>query len=607
MKTTWHQQRPRVAARLNRGLGEGGAGVSRPGRFLATPITFLLAVLIAGGMFVLAATRGPAVAIGVGVFVAALVWAFTSESGGIYCLILAALGEGVYKAMSPNMVTMLIKDVFLGIMWLRLLWVSQRERDFAWLRQPFTAIAICFTAYCVAQVFAPTTRSVLLAVAGLRAWVLWMPVYFPAYHYFINLGRINRFVAVLVLIMLPPSIYGIVQGNIGYEHTRILPDFYQYAKSYQSDYYPILAGKRGAEAHDSTFEAAFKPVMNVRASSIHTSPGSFGALCAILILASLGYAAYAPQNRWRVWGIVSGLAAAGGLLASGSRGPMMGLVVGLVAMLLVARRRAVLVVGVIVIAFVSAHYLKDIVGGGALRLEHRLSLPIVLERVLMPMSRGLELGFKHPFGMGIATGTGMGRLFYKAELQQAEGTAWVENDFGRALTELGFVGGALWLLMVLGILWSCLKAVRRTGTSREGLLAAGLFGAMMSVFAQLSIGTALYGANSGLYFWVFAAMIVRLAEHVAARRPETGEEAPAPLAATGSLGTGPGPGLWRQPGQPLRLPRPAVPPGRLERGPSGPAAEGGPPHDYRRAPGAPLGPRPGAPREARPTQEAGES
>ena len=558
--------------------------MNRPGRFLNAPITFLVAVFIAGGMFMVAVTQGLAMASAFVFLASALLWSFNSDAGGIYCLILAALFEGIYKAMSPNMLTMLVKDFFLGILLLRLFWVSQRQRDFRWLHQPFTSAAVCFTAYCVALMFSPTTRSILLALAGLRAWILWMPAYFPFYHYFTSLERISRFVRVLILIMLPVSVYGIIQGNIGYAHTRILPNFYAQAQFYQSDYTPEVV--QSEDEANAGFEASFKPIMNVRACSIHLSPGTFGAVCAFLMLVSLGYAGYVRSSSGRVWAVASGVAAAGGLLASGSRAPMMGLAFGLLAMLLVARRRTILIAGFIIIALVSVFYLRDVTGGGALRLENRLSVPIAMERALMPMARGLEEGIRHPFGLGIATGTGMGRVFYKSDLKQAEGTQWVENEFGRALTELGFVGASLWLLMIVGILWQCVRAIRQLGSTREGVLAAGLFGAMMSVFAQLSVGSALYGANSGLYYWIFAAMIVRMAEHLTVAHRQGQEEEAPDLAATGSLGTAPPPTLWRQPGQRPPRPQPSL-------RPTGPAGPG----DYRRAPGAPPGPRPGAPRE----------
>jgi len=557
------------------------------GRGLSGPLGFIAATVAAVGMFFLAVTQGLPMAIAFAAMVIALFIAFNSDEGGIYCLIIAALMEAIYKSMSANMITMLVKDIFLVILLLRLFWVSQRRRDFTWLNQPFTAAAVCFVAYCVALMFAPSTRSILLALAGLRVWTLWMPAYFPFYHYFTDLSKITRFLTILIYIMLPVSVYGIVQGNIGYAHTKVLPSFYKLTQFYQSDYHPEDEAAEQDQG-GAGFEASFKPIMNVRACSIHISPGTFGAMSALMVLLSVGYAGYTTSPQGRVWAITSGLAAAGGLLASGSRAPMMGLLIGVLAMTIVARRRAALVGGLVIIGLVSVFFLRDLAGGGAIRLQKRLSVPIVLSRSLEPLETGLEQGLAHPFGNGIATGIGMGRVFYKAGLETAEGTKWVENEFGRALAELGFFGTGVWLFMIVGILRHCARAIRQIGGAREGFLAAGMFGAMISVFAQLMVGSALYGAHGGLYYWIFAAAIMRMADFVTAARLQADgtEEPPAGLPATGTSGPEPAAPSWWQPGR-------ALP--RRPNGPPRPVFKPPQPGPYRRAPGVPPGPRPGAP------------
>lgn len=571
----------------------------RPQR-AAAPLSFIIAVVGAVAVFVIFMTQGLTMALAFAIMATALIWSFSSEQGGVYSLILAALAEGIYKSLAPTMLTMLVKDIILVIMLLRLFWVSQREKNFIWLRQPFTAAAVCFTAYCVALMFAPSTRSMLLAIAGLRAWLLWMPAYFPFYAYFSEPGRIIRFTTVLTFIMLPVSIYGIVQGNIGYDHMRVLPHFYRISQFYQSDFDPNAENPQD-ESGSAGFESTFKPIMNVRACSIHISPGAFGAMCAVLILLSIGFVAYTSSSNLRLWGIIAALAAAGGLLASGSRAPMMGLVGGFIAMILVARRRGALVGMLLLVAAVSVFFLRDITGGGAIRLENRLSWDLVIERAMFPLQVGFQQGLAHPFGNGIATGIGMGRMFYGAGLRTAEGVRWVENEFGRALGELGFFGSAVWLFMIVGILWHCARAIRRMGTTPEGMLAAGMFGAMVTVFVQLSVGSALYGAHGGMYYWILGAAILRLGDHVVARQRAEQDQQPQAEQPPEQPAAGPPPFQWRQPGRLRRPARPAAlrPPQPPKGRPPGlmPPLKPPAPGPYRRAPGAPPGPRPGEPVE----------
>lgn len=535
--------------------------------------TLLFVLVLAGsiGVFVLTVQKGVLVALGFVLLFAAILGAIWREEVAIYSFIMVTLLEGLYKAIAPNMLTMLLKDIFLAILWLRLLLRSQRQKDFRWLQQPFTLAAICFTLYCIAEMFAPTTRSFLLALAGLRAWLLWMPAFFPFYAYFHSTERLLRFVLFLTVLMFPVSVYGIIQANIGYQHLQVIPGFYRIVKWYQLTGY----------AYEAEGILWSRPIMSIRATSIHIAPATFGAMSAVLVLLSLGYATYTASLRLRLGMILSGLAAAGGLLASGSRAPMLGLLIGLGAMLLVVRRRSALFVAAGLMGLTTGYVLHDLALGGAWRIRTLLRLERVWARVWQPLQIGLEQGLRHPLGVGIATEVGAGRLFQGARLPQPS-IRWVENEFGRALSELGFPGLFLWLWLIVGILWHCGKAVRRMGDSPESLLAAGMLAGMISVFVQLSVGSALYNAHAGLYYWIWAAAILRLYEF--------GEEARARAKA------GPGADKKAEDPQSAAITEEALQRADEEsRQPSPFVSKPPQPGPYRRAPGAPPGPRPGAP------------
>lgn len=489
----------------------------------------IMAVIASAALLNITFAQGPAVSVAFGIFVGLLLWSLSDTQVTFYCLILAALGEALYKGMVPSLFTLLIKDIFLMILVLRLLWASQRNGDYRWLHQPFTSYAVLLTLYCIALMSSPTTNSMLLALAGLRTWILWMPLFYPAYVYFRDRKTIMRFLMVLMAVHLPISIYGIVQGNIGYEHTKIIPGFYNITKFYQSDIPVAAAGEdappeaTGADALDR----GSRPIMNVRACSIHISPGAFGGMSALLVLFSIGMAFAADKRSHRMWALISALAAAGGMLASGSRAPVFGLAGGLVALVVLTPRKAGLIAGLILVAMASIFVLKDITGGGATRLEKRLSIVGALARTSYPFKIGFQAGLDHPFGSGIATGVGAGRVFYNSPLRSAEGYRWVENEFGRALTELGFVGTFFWLMMLYQTMAQCVRVIRQLGGSPDANVCAAMFGGMMTVFVQLSVGSALYGAHPGLYFWLLAAGIIRLGELAAEQRKAEAGEAPA--------------------------------------------------------------------------------
>lgn len=474
------------------------------------PIFFVAAVTLAVTAFVLVTSKGLVLAIGLALFVMMLLYSFTSSAGALFCLMIAAYFEGLYKGMSASMFTLLIKDFFLAIALLRLLFISQRQRSYRWLQQPFITAAVVFVIYCSALMFAPSTRSVIMALAGFRAWILWMPLFFPVYAYFTNKQTIIRFLTIMLLMQLPANIYGIVQGNIGYEHTRVIPGFYEITKWYHID--AELNGTSGhSEDAGDSFESGFKPIMAVRACSIDVSPGIFGSMCVITIMLALGLLAYTTSGSMRLWCLLSALAGAGGLLASGSRAPMVGLIVGICVMIAVSRRRAAAIAGLLIIILAAGFVLKDITGSGAVRLRRKLTISGAIERSLEPMKVGWESGMEHPFGNGIATGIGVGRIFYGAGLKAAEGSSFIENEFGRALSELGVVGASLWLTLIVGALWYALRGMRGLGVTREAELCAGLVGMMATVFIQLGVGSALY-AQPGMFYWIAVAAILRLAQ-----------------------------------------------------------------------------------------------
>lgn len=483
-------------------------------RSLAMPIFFVIAVMVAVGLFVMVTSKGLVLAMAFGIFVAMLMCAMASAEAGLMCLLVAAYFEGLYKGVSASLFTLLIKDFFIAIALLRLFFVSQRQRNFQWLQQPFTMAAVVFVIYCTALMFAPSTRSMLLALAGFRAWILWMPVYFPAYALFGSKRIIIKFLTIVMLMQLPVNIYGIIQGNIGYEHTRIIPGFYENAKWFRigpEEAGPAGTGKGTSEGTSESFDSNFKPIMAVRACSIGISPGTFGAMCAVTILLALGLLVYTASVPMRLWCLITALSGAGGLLASGSRAPMVGLAVGVLAMVALSRRRVAAIGVLLVIVLGTVFVLKDISGGGVDRLRSKLSVAGAIERAMEPMKVGWESGMNHPFGNGIATGIGMGRVFYGAGLKTAEGSSFIENEFGRAMSELGIVGASAWFIMICSLLCYCIRAIRSLGNSPEAALCAALLGLMVTVFTQLAVGSALY-SQPGMFFWIIGAAILRLGQ-----------------------------------------------------------------------------------------------
>lgn len=487
-------------------------------------VALALAVAATAALFLVGSSESVILAAAAAIFVALLVAAVCSADLALYALILVSLTEALYKGLAANMLTMLAKDIVLAIMLMRLFWHSQQNRDYSWLRHPLALPGLLLAAYGVAMASAPQTNSVLLAAAGLRSWLLWMPLYFPAYQTLVTRRRVFAFVSVVLLLMVPICIYGIVQGNIGYEHTRVLPGFHKLTSWYgvntlRNDADDLLAENSGTDPRSGptdqpeSFDRSFAPIMAVRACAIFISPGYFGGMAVMTALPSLGLLGWARSPVLRGLAVVAALGAVGGLLASGSRAPMVGLVVGLAAMLLVSRRRGLVIAGVFIVGLGTLYILRDIVGVGAQRIERTLTVSGAIQRSLQPLGFGLQAAWDNPLGSGVATGQGAGRLVYTGAIQveRSEGSRFIENEFGRALAELGFAGTALWLWMIFTPLRQTLRATRRLGSQRAGVLVAAMFGAMVAIFTQLSVGSALY-QGAGMFYYIFPAMAQRLVE-----------------------------------------------------------------------------------------------
>ncbi|MEN6304427.1 MAG: O-antigen ligase family protein [Armatimonadia bacterium] len=491
---------------------------------MATIIFGAIAIAAAGGLLSLTLSQGVVMSLAFGLFVALVFWAMSSTGAAFYVLLASALLEALYKGLVPNLLTLLIKDIFLLILVMRLVMSSQRTRDYSWLKQSFSTPALLLLLYCLAMMFSPTTRSMLLAVAGLRVWMLWMPAFFPVYYYFRDRRTVMKFFVVILAVNLPVSIYGIVQGNIGYEHTKVIPGFYAVTKWYQSDVQQPAEGEEGVVGTEA-IDREFNPIMNVRACSIHISPGTFGSMSCLLVLLSMGMAMSTTRSTTRFWCIVSALAAVGGMLASGSRAPVFGLAGGLVVLIMLSPRRAGMIASVLLVGMLGIFLLKDVTGAGADRLQKRLSVADAIERSTYPFKIGFQSALERPFGSGIATGVGIGRVFYGSDLKSAEGYRWVENEFGRALIELGLIGTFFWVLMLSRIMMQCIRTARYMEPTPLGGLSAAVVAAMASVMVQLSVGSALYNAHPGLYFWIFAAAVLRLGEFARQDQKQAEQEA----------------------------------------------------------------------------------
>ncbi len=415
--------------------------------------------------------------------------------------------DGFLKGLVVSTATVFAKDIVLAIALVRWLWLGLSRQRWDALHLPVILPAFLFILYCAAEMFNTETASMLVALAGLRTWVVWIAVLVVAYEYMTTRAHIERMLVTIVLLSLGTGTYAIIQWNLGFEHLYALgPGF---------DFYNRFGWGSG-----------------VRAVSTFVGPGALGDAMSLSAIFCIGAVLYVRGKAW-LKPLMIGTAAVClvALATSASRAPLLGLVIGGLSLLLLIRRPrflfAVVVIGVLAVVVLNNY------AGGAFEARYNpqmLSYRTVVSRTMGPMLNGINSAFERPLGVGVATGTGVGRgeLVVGREAMAVKRTAggMVENEYGRALRELGFPGLALFLWLLYGTVRMTVASFRRVRTVESRALIAACLAVVVSTLARLAVGSAIYLVPGGPLFWLAAAMAVRTAEIETASRQAVCEAAP---------------------------------------------------------------------------------
>lgn len=454
--------------------------------------TFTAGVAAAAGLISLAMQGSIWTSFTVMVAAVALLGSLVSLEFALYMLLLLGLTEGIYKTMAPSLFTLAAKDAMLVMILVRLLYGSIRSRDFSWIKQRLSAPAVLLTGYVTALGAAPSTSSPALALAGIRSWLLWLPLYYPAWVIFDSRRKILRLLHIMCAVSVPICLYGIYQRQAGYAHLQAVEELYRHSLWYTG-----------------------------RALSVFNSPHLFGSFAALVVLVSLGLSFYHRKSSHRLLFIGCAVLAAGGVMAADVRGAFLGLAFGVVMFLILARRKTAIAVVVAIVALLSWNYVAPEDTEGTSKIRDQTSLQIVTSRVMMPLERALEQVTEYPLGYGVATGAGTGRIFGHLRSRAApRDITWVENEFGRALVEIGLPGFFFYIWLLWTATRSAIRATRTTKHDRDHYVMLGMTCGMLLVLLKLATGGALYDAAAGIYFWVFAAATTRLAELAADEQAE---------------------------------------------------------------------------------------
>ncbi|MFP4248193.1 MAG: O-antigen ligase family protein [Armatimonadota bacterium] len=458
----------------------------------------LLIVAIASAVtLVLLGQSGVGMVVFVSVAVVVTVASLYSGEFGLMALIFVAAVDGFLKGISPGWHTQLLKDYLIAILLLRWAWMMlMGHRPKSLSTGPALPIAL-FAGWTAVQLFNARLGSVILGLAGFRTWLLWVPVFFIAHDMLRSRRQIEHMVLFIVFLLLPVSVYGIIQYQVGLDHLYRLGSGFDV---YRSAHY---AGSGGLE---------------LRPPSTAVTPHTFAGLAVMGLFLTTGLVGYFSRRRILQLVLVASIPIMStAILITAVRNAAASAVIGGIAILVIIRRvdLALIVAALGILAFLQV----DVMTADEATTRVRSvvdNLDYTVGRIMGPWQSGLRSAIETPLGRGIASGVGLGRV----ALEQGYGPEnmapetrfnWIENEYGRALRELGMPGFIFFVWMLYAVLRGNLRAYHSAVTRRDSWLLAGLFGACSTVLARLLVGSALYGP-AGSLFWLFGAMALRISE-----------------------------------------------------------------------------------------------
>jgi len=465
---------------------------------LLTAVLLVIGVASAVTLVTIGETGGIDEALFVAIMAVVTVAALVSIEFGLLALIFVASVDGFLKGLSPGWHTQLLKDYILAICLLRWAWLSVlgHRRRSATTRVGW-AVGL-FSLWCFVELFNARNFNFIMAVAGFRVWVVWLPVFFLAYDAMRTRRQVERFVVFVTALMLPLAAYAIVQYQIGLDHLYALGEGF--------DVY--LKSQYATEAYE----------IELRPPSTMISPHSLAGACVMALclgMGGIGY--YHRRGRAQALMLVSMSLVGIALLITAVRNAYGSAFAGLLVVLGLVRRPD-LILAVMLVGGVAAWQVDALTGGNALaRLNTIVTDPVYTRmRIVTPWKSALFWANRHPFGGGVSTGVGVGRVLEEdiADVSYAPEfrTPWAENDYARALIELGVPG----LLLFTGMLAVCLleifRAYRAAREPRDRWLIAGILAAVVTMMLRLTVGSALYGWPEGILFWCYVAIALRLPE-----------------------------------------------------------------------------------------------
>jgi hypothetical protein len=397
--------------------------------------------------------------------------------------------------MYPDRLALLYRDVLiLGVYVMFLL----REPVSAWagrLRErvgtPAWFLATAFLCVGVIQIVNPLLPGVLVGILGFKVLFFYWPLALLAFAYVDSLERARRLAATIVLFSIPINLFGLYQFWQG-------PEFLVSTFGPGFERATVLAHIEEIESEDSF----------VRVIATFASTGQYTGF--LLVNSMLTIALFFTAERARAATIWTGCSLLNvlGMLATGSRGGLVGLAAE-AALVVILYRRTWRPLAMAAVAAVGLYYGFGWLGGTvAQRFESLGNVEMVRQRTLETTSKMFAILLdRYPLGRGLGTGSTASR-----HLLGEDSGDWelVENDLSKLQLETGIVGVVAFYLFILALGMRWLGRWHRSADDRVLGFMVPLSACCLTKMAFAFITGGFDSPPGSVFFWVILGTVARL-------------------------------------------------------------------------------------------------
>lgn len=333
----------------------------------------------------------------------------------------------------------------------------------------------------------------IIRLASVRGWCFPPLMLCLGYHLSGGLRQVRALFYLVVALGVLTGVYGIRQSPEEISR-RMLEDEY-FAERFQGTAYASDEG-RGAIRHFSTF---------VTAGAFGGTMALTAALTLVLLLDDK------TKQAERILLAVALVIMLYGIVLSGSRTPVMMLVISTLVIVWFRRRFSLLLL-IGVAGYLSIHWGIQSTGGAAAdRFGSLLEEGTVKGRFLMPFLATMATAEQSVLGSGVGS-SGYSVPFFMVVQFGRESFKGAEGDLHAAMTEMGVIGVVAFFSMLFTVLRVSIEALRQMATAGQDTLPLAVATAIVPSIIAAPIGSGFLGIPGGALFWILVGSLIRLSE-----------------------------------------------------------------------------------------------